>query len=174
MPRKSNVRPREPLTADELKAIRAKFGLTAEEVDQFAESGQSFRDFQGQRMTYSTQTRSQSDRRGNVTQKRTPMAKRTNTKSKVNIEASVQNALTADRNRISEIKAIGEKFGFTEEASQFADSRKTVREFQEHVLAKSPSELKASLATQSQASREADSRDAVAKIKERRKARAFA
>ena len=99
------------------------------------------------------------------------MAKRTNTKSKVNIEASVQNALTADRNRISAIKAIGEKFGFTEEASQFADSRKTVREFQEHVLAKSPSELKASLATQS---READSRDAVAKIKERRKARALA
>ena len=177
MPRKP-TKNREPLTADELKAIRAKFGFTDEEADQFTESGRSFRDLRGQRIEmHSTQTRSQSDRRGSATQKRTPMAKRTNTNPKVDIEASVQNALTADRKRRNEIKAIGEKFGFPEEARNFADSRKTTREFQEHILAKSPSELKASLETSSpsQADQEAEANAAVARIKERRrKARALA
>ena len=103
--------------------------------------------------------------------------KRTNTNPKVDIEASVQNALTADRKRRNEIKAIGEKFGFPEEARHFADSRKTTRDFQEHILAKSPSELKASLETlsPSQADQEAEANAAVARIKERRrKARALA
>jgi hypothetical protein len=85
-----------------------------------------------------------------------------------NIQASVQSAMNAERNRKNEIKAIGNKFGFQDEAEQFAESGKTVDEFHQHILAKSPSELEASLAS-TPAAREAETQQAVAKIKERRR-----
>jgi hypothetical protein len=92
-------------------------------------------------------------------------------KTKVNIQASVQKALASDRERTSEIKSLGAKFGFTKDAEQFVNSGKTLREFQAHILAKSPGELKVSLGTQSPVVQAAESRKAVATIKERRSAR---
>lgn len=85
-----------------------------------------------------------------------------------NIKASVQTAMTAERNRKNEIKAIGAKFGFEYEAEQFAESGKTVNEFHKHILAKPPSELEAALAA-TPAVQKAETQQAVAKIKERRR-----
>ncbi|MFG0264345.1 MAG: hypothetical protein ACF8AM_04225 [Rhodopirellula sp. JB055] len=87
-----------------------------------------------------------------------------------NIQASVQSAMNAERNRKNEIKAIGNKFGFQDEAEHFAESGKTVEEFHQHILAKSPSELEAALASTT-AAREAETQQAVAAIKQRRNAR---
>lgn len=94
------------------------------------------------------------------------------------VEAAVQQALANERTRTAEITALGGKFGFGVDAETFIASGKTADEFRAHILGKSPEDWKASLAvknptTLSSEVEEADEsgNEAVAKIKERRKAR---
>ena len=95
------------------------------------------------------------------------------------VEAAVEAALDKEAERSAEITALGNKFGFTNDAEKFiANRKKTVADFQAHILNKSPDDWKASLAIKNPsqqaseddltASKEGD--DAVALIKERRKA----
>ena len=94
------------------------------------------------------------------------------------VQAAVQEALANERTRTAEITALGSKFGFGEDAEKFIADGKSVADFQAHILNKSPDDWKASLAIKNPsqqaseddltASKEGD--DAVALIKERRKA----
>ena len=95
------------------------------------------------------------------------------------VEAAVEAALDKEAERVAGITALGNKFGFTSEAEAFiGDRKKTVAEFQAHILNKSPDDWKASLAIKNPSTQasEADldaskeGSEAVAKIKERRKA----
>jgi len=94
------------------------------------------------------------------------------------VQEAVQAALAEERRRTAEITAVGSKFGFTADAEKFISSGKSVEDFRAHVLGKSPEDWKASLqvknpAVQAPADDNDDSEgaDAVAKIKERRKAK---
>jgi len=97
----------------------------------------------------------------------------------VDVDAAVEAALAAERTRTAEINALSAQFGFAEDAEAFLKDGKSVEEFRAHILNKSPDEWRASLAitnptTQPSEQDEADSSEgeaAVAKIKERRKAR---
>ena len=94
------------------------------------------------------------------------------------VDDAVKAALDDERKRTAEITALGNKFGFSEDAETFIAEGKTVSEFQAHVLNKSPDDWKESLSIKNpsqqasesdlEATKEGD--DAVARIKERRKA----
>lgn len=99
------------------------------------------------------------------------------TASAENVEAAVRKALAEDRKRAASITALGDKFGFVTDAKDYVAAGKSLEEFRAHVLGKSPDDWKASLAVrnppQQDLGDEAESKeasDAVAKIKERRKA----
>lgn len=90
------------------------------------------------------------------------------------VDETVKKALAADRKRAAEIRALGAKFGFEDDAAKFADSEQSVDEFRCHILDKSPEAWRASLAVKNPSQLNTDSDDdegseAVAKIKERRK-----
>lgn len=53
-----------------------------------------------------------------------------------------------ERERQKSIRELGAKFGFGKAAQQFADDGKSVAQFQEHILEKSPDDWKASLSIQ--------------------------
>lgn len=99
--------------------------------------------------------------------------------SQPDVQAAVREALAAERKRTAEITALGNKFGFDSDAEQFITNGKSVADFQAHVLAKSPDDWKASLeiknpshqASESELESSSEGTEAVAKIKERRKAR---
>ncbi|QQG66354.1 hypothetical protein [Desulfobulbus oligotrophicus] len=97
----------------------------------------------------------------------------------IDVKAEVAAALKADRQRQADIRDLGRRFGFDADAEIFANSDKSLSDFQTHILAKSPDAWKASLAIKNPAQQEteSDSRElaegsaVVAKIKEKRKAR---
>ncbi len=97
----------------------------------------------------------------------------------VDVDNVVKAALKADRERQTEIRAIGKKFGFVSDAENFAAYDKSVDEFRNHILDKSPEAWKTSLNIKnpSQQQSEQDTQDssegaaAVAKIKEKRQSR---
>lgn len=97
--------------------------------------------------------------------------------AEVDVETRVQEALANERKRTAEITAVGNKFGFTEDAEKHIAKGGSIEDFRAHILNKSPDAWKASLAVKNpatQASEEDDSdegKEAVAKVKERRKAR---
>ena len=95
------------------------------------------------------------------------------------VEAAVEAALDKEAERVAGITALANKFGFTNEAETFIGNRKkTVAEFQAHILNKSPDDWKASLAIKNPSTQESEAdldaskegSEAVSKIKERRKA----
>ena len=94
------------------------------------------------------------------------------------VAEAVAIALKDERVRIVGINALGNKFGFNADAETFVASGGTVADFRAHVLNKSPEDWKASLAVRNPAQQATDEgeqdksgNDAVAQIKERRKAR---
>jgi len=94
------------------------------------------------------------------------------------VNEAVQKALANERVRTSEITALGSKFGFAKDAEDHIASGKSVEQFRAHILNKSPDDWKASLEVRNpaqQSSEDDDEEDsgseAVARIKERRKAR---
>lgn len=56
-----------------------------------------------------------------------------------NIDTRVKAALKNDRQRRAEIRELGEKFGFPDDAEKFCEDGYTVEEFREFILSK-PSE----------------------------------
>ena len=97
----------------------------------------------------------------------------------VDVKSAVAEALKIDRQRQADIRDLGQRFGFDADAETFANSDKSLSDFQAHILAKSPDAWKASLAiknpaqqqTESESQELAEGSAAVAKIKEKRKAR---
>jgi ATP-dependent protease ClpP protease subunit len=97
----------------------------------------------------------------------------------VDVNAAVEAALAAERTRTAEINTLSAKFGFADDAEDFLTDGKSAEDFRAHILSKSPDDWRASLAiknptTQPSETDEGDSSEgseAVAKIKERRKAR---
>ena len=87
-----------------------------------------------------------------------------------NVNAKVQAALKKDRKRQAEIRELGEKFGFPEEAEAYANGDYSVEDFQAYILEKSPEDLREAL-QMAPAQQEAESEEAVSTIKERRKER---
>ena len=101
------------------------------------------------------------------------------TEPAVDVKAEIASALKADRKRQTEIRELGRRFGFDEDAETFADSDKSLAEFQAHILAKSPEAWKASLSIKNPAIQPSESEQAlgaegsaaVDKIKARRQAK---
>jgi len=95
------------------------------------------------------------------------------------VSAVVEAALKVDRKRQADIRDLGQRFGFSKAAEEFAASGKSLDEFRAHILEKSPDDWRATLAIKNPATQEtetaneeaADGAAAVAKIKERRQAR---
>jgi ATP-dependent protease ClpP protease subunit len=92
------------------------------------------------------------------------------------VDKAVQQALASERVRTAELTAVGNKFGFGEDAETFIAQGKSVEEFRAHILNKSPDDWKASLAVQNPATQETasdddESNEAIAKVKERRAAK---
>lgn len=90
--------------------------------------------------------------------------------------AAVEAARKETAERITEINALGDKFGFKEEAEAFAKEGKSVSDFRAHILNKSPEEWKNSLNIKnptdggnSQEGEKDQGKDIVNKIKARRK-----
>jgi len=94
----------------------------------------------------------------------------------VDVDAAVQAALQADRQRADEITNLGDKFGFTAEAKAAVKDGKTVDDFRKEILNKSPEDWEAALNVKNPATQEseddlsgaAEGKEAVASIKERR------
>ena len=94
------------------------------------------------------------------------------------VDVKVNAAIAKERKRIAEITALGNKFGFGEDAEKFVADGKKVSDFRAHVLNKSPEDWKASLSVKNPSLQTSESDleeanqgdDAVARIKERRKA----
>lgn len=85
------------------------------------------------------------------------------------VNSAVQRAFAADRNRCQAITELGRKYGLGDDANEFIMEGKSVEEFRAHVLNQSPSDLRTAVANSPEAL-EAAAGDAVAKVKQRRKA----
>ncbi len=100
-------------------------------------------------------------------------------KEPVNLEAAIEEALTADRKRQAEIRELGAKFGFVKDAEQFARDGGSLEMFRAHILDKSPEAWRTTLSLQNPATQESETSldssseadAAVARIKEKRQAR---
>lgn len=95
------------------------------------------------------------------------------------VDAAVKTALSEDRQRQTEIRVLGKKFGFTNAAEEFAKDDKSVEEFQAHILNKSPEDWRSSLEIKNDSTQKteqdqenfSEGEDAVAKAKALRRAR---
>jgi hypothetical protein len=93
-----------------------------------------------------------------------------NSTDRKTIQEAVQKGVSSERERIAKISSIGTKFGLIKEAEQFVASGQSVREFEEHVLSKSPQELRNGVLDNPEVKAK-EMQDAVARIKERRRSR---
>lgn len=120
----------------------------------------------------------ESDDLGTSDTPETPNAPEAETQTSENVDEAVKKALAADRKRTAEIRNLGAKFGFGKDAEEFAASEKSVEEFRSHILSKSPEDWKASLQIRNPAHQESEdasddsaAKEAIAKVKARRKSR---
>lgn len=94
------------------------------------------------------------------------------------VQKAVDDALALDRKRQAEIRQLGDKFGFTKAAEEFAENGKSADEFRKHILNQSPEDWKASLSiknpsvqeTEKEMDDNAEAQSAVDAIKGKRKA----
>ncbi len=101
------------------------------------------------------------------------------TQETADMDAKIRAALIQDRKRQSQIRALGKKFGFEAAAEEYAVGDFTIEDFRTHILDQSPDEWRKSLEIKNPANQvtgddiddAAAGATAVAKIKERRKAR---
>ncbi len=97
----------------------------------------------------------------------------------VDVSAAVEAALVKDRKRQAEIRELGNKFGFTAAAEEFALNGKSLDQFRAHILNKSPEQWETSLKIRNPAAQSTEQElddysegaDVVAKIREKRQAR---
>jgi len=99
-------------------------------------------------------------------------------KGELSVDEAVQKALAEDRQRSGDIRELGAKFGFAEDAEQFARDGKSVDDFRTHILNKSPEAWEASLSIKNPATQQSEKEveqyeegnSVVAQIKEKRRA----